>query len=297
MTLDTVLSQLDTLARGQPDLRAAAELQREIVLCQHRPAAPGPAWSPHPDEARQRLMRGAPLLPGHERVFDLAHAEGVFYRLLKLVEKRPPTKAEARALQQAARTRLTAREWLESALAVDGGIVAAATERLDAPLLPSLLRWSLAPTLQAWVNASLPRLSLDLWEQGYCPVCAEWPALGELRGVELGRRLRCGWCGADWRAPRLRCPFCHNAEAKTLGYFTVEGEPRWRVEYCDECRGYVKTLTTFGYQPILALTADDVASLPLDVLAGERGLTRPTGRADSGRLDAERGDLPGLTMV
>ncbi len=297
MVLDDALKMLEQLGRERPDLREAALLQRDIMLCQYRPPAPVSPWLPDADEVRLRVARGIPLLPGHESEFDLAHAEGVLRALLKLVERRRETKTQARAIQQAARAPLIARGWLLTALAGDAEALAAEAERLDASLLPRLLRWSIAPSLQAWVAAADPKLDLERWQMGYCPICGEWPALGEWRGVELTRRLRCGLCGGDWRAQRLRCPFCETTDTSLLGYFSAEGDARWRVETCDNCRNYVKTETTFDALPAMLLAVENLRSLHLDVLAEERGLGRPAGRSDAWQLDLNFGDAPGITLA
>ena len=297
MVLDDALKMLGQLGRERPDLREAALLQRDIMLCQYRPPAPVSPWRPDADEVRLRVARGIPLLPGHEAEFDFTHPERVLYALLKLVERRRETKAPARAIQQAGRAPVATRGWLLTTLAGDAEALAGEAERLDAPLLPSLLRWSMAPTLQAWVAAADPSLDLERWPMGYCPVCGEWPALGEWRGVELTRRLRCGLCGSDWRAPRLRCPFCETTDTSLLGSFSAEGDTRWRVETCDNCRSYVKTETTFEALPALLLPIENLRSLHLDVLAEERGLGRPAGRSDAWQLDLNFGDTPGITLV
>ncbi|MFN8471891.1 MAG: formate dehydrogenase accessory protein FdhE [Anaerolineae bacterium] len=279
MSVDEAVKALEELGRGRPDLREAALVQRDIMLCQFQPPAPASLWLPDADEVRARVASGIPLLPGHEAAFDLSHAESVFHALLKLVEGRRETKAQARAIQQAARGAAGARGWLLTALAGDSGVLLAEAKDLQAPLLPSLLNWSIAPTLQAWVAAAEPQLDLDRWQMGHCPFCGEWPGLGEWRGVELNRRLRCGLCGGDWCTQRLRCPFCETTDTGLLGYFSAEGDARWRVETCDNCGGYVKTETTFSALPTLLLPVENLRSLYLDVLAAARGLQRPAVRS------------------
>ncbi|MFN8500179.1 MAG: formate dehydrogenase accessory protein FdhE [Anaerolineae bacterium] len=285
MSVADAVKALETLAREKSDLREAALVQRDIMLCQYRPTAPLSPWRPAADEVRVRVARGIPLLPGHEAAFDLSHAEGVFHALLKLVERRRETKAQARILHQLVREPGVAQDWLLTTLAGDWDTLQGYAQRLDTPLLPSLLRWSIAPTLQAWVAANDPTLDLERWQMGYCPICGEWPALGEWRGVELTRRLRCGLCGGDWRAQRLRCPYCDTTDTALLGSFSAEGDARWRVETCGHCGGYVKTETTFAALPTLLLPVENLRSLYLDVLAEERGLRRPAGRRDVWQSD------------
>ena len=112
------------------------------------------------------------------------------------------------------------------------------------------------------------------WDHGYCHVCGSVPLLGELRGLDQSRFLRCGLCAAGWEVPRLWCPFCHNRDHERLSFLHGEGEEaKYRVSLCDGCRGYVKMVSTLSALPPLHLLVADVATLHLDLAAAERGYT------------------------
>jgi FdhE protein len=86
--------------------------------------------------------------------------------------------------------------------------------------------------------------------------------LGEYRGLDQSRFLRCGLCAAGWEVPRLFCPFCGNREHARLGLLHAEGEEsKYRAATCAECRGYVKMLATLTALP----------PLHLDLAAAQRG--------------------------
>src|SRR5581483_7929582 len=118
---------------------------------------------------------------------------------------------------------------------------------LDGGLLATVLRLTLFPAL-ASVHAALLPLRREIgWSQGYCPICGSWPLLGEFRGLEQTRYLRCGLCTAEWEVPRLQCPFCANRVHRLLGYLHVEAEEaKWRASTCDACHGYVKVISTLS---------------------------------------------------
>jgi FdhE protein len=110
------------------------------------------------------------------------------------------------------------------------------------------------------------------WDRGYCPVCGSWPLLGEFRGLEQTRFLRCGLCAASWPFPRLRCPFCDTSNHQQLAYFHVEGEQdRFRAATCDACRRYVKMASTLAELSTPMLLVEDLATLHLDLAAADRG--------------------------
>jgi FdhE protein len=70
---------------------------------------------------------------------------------------------------------------------------------------------------------------------------------------------------------RIKCPFCGNEEQKTLAYFTVEEDERYRVEVCDNCKRYIKTVDFRKTNERADLEVEDIATIHLDMLANEEG--------------------------
>jgi FdhE protein len=147
---------------------------------------------------------------------------------------------------------------------------------LDATLTATVLRLTLFPFLSR-VQAALAPLREGIpWGRGYCPTCGSWPLLGEFRGLEQNRFLRCGLCAAEWECPRLFCPFCGTRDHERLGFFAAENEEsRYRAATCDDCRGYVKMVTTLTGLDWPQLLVADVATLYLDLAAAERSFLAP----------------------
>jgi len=52
---------------------------------------------------------------------------------------------------------------------------------------------------------------------------------------------------------------------------TVEGEEGLRIDYCESCKGYLKTYDGEGSETLLLA---DWTSIQLDVIACDRGLKR-----------------------
>ena len=125
-------------------------------------------------------------------------------------------------------------------------------------------------------SRALSERAARAWQRGYCPVCGAWPSLVEIRGLERERRLRCGSCSADWPLPLLRCAFCDEGDHAKLGSLLAEGEEHLRrVETCESCRGYLKVVMTFDALGMRALLLADVHTVPLDLVAQDRGYARP----------------------
>lgn len=109
-------------------------------------------------------------------------------------------------------------------------------------------------------------------EQGYCPVCGSPPAIAWLEG-EGQRYLFCSFCWHKWPLNRALCPFCGSRNQEGLLYLYSEEEKEYRVDACESCRKYIKTVDTRvlgrrAYPPL-----EQVASLHLDLKAAEAGYT------------------------
>jgi len=113
----------------------------------------------------------------------------------------------------------------------------------------------------------------DRWLRHYCPVCGSAPAMGQLVGADPGRLrlLACGYCGTRWRYRRTGCPFCRNEDDHRLAAVAVKDQVELRIDYCEHCRGYLKTYDGQGSEGVFLA---DWTSIQLDVVALDRGLKR-----------------------
>jgi len=108
-----------------------------------------------------------------------------------------------------------------------------------------------------------------------CPFCKRKPGLGVLRPLGDGgqRSLVCSFCLAEWEFRRIVCPGCGEENNAKLPVYTAEELKHVRVECCDCCRTYIKTvdLTKSGLgEPIV----DEMASIPLDLWAQKQGYAK-----------------------
>jgi FdhE protein len=108
-----------------------------------------------------------------------------------------------------------------------------------------------------------------------CPFCKRKPGLGVLRPLGDGgqRSLVCSFCLAEWEFRRIVCPGCGEENYAKLPVYTAEELKHVRVEGCDSCRTYIKTvdLTKSGLgEPIV----DEMAAIPLDLWAQKQGYTK-----------------------
>jgi len=145
---------------------------------------------------------------------------------------------------------------------------------LDKKILLFLIDNSVKPSIEAGVERLLNEISTETWMKACCPICGSLPFLSLLK-EEVGKRfLLCSYCGYQWRIDRLMCPFCNNTEQELLHYLYPEGEEAYRIDLCDKCHQYIKTIDLRKIEaPDLSL--EDVATLHLDIAASQKGYKRP----------------------
>lgn len=261
------IRHLEELARSDTTVAPLARLQAEMLR-----AATHPAWEAGlPSFADHRLGDGLPLLHGRTLPVPLAPAGDLLARLARAagLAWQPPGADELLTLLQASIT--------QDAEAIEA---LAARIGVDAAHLATVAALAAAPLLLACGRRAAPVLNGLLWDSGFCLVCAAWPLLAELRGLERQRWLRCGRCGAGWFFPHLCCPFCGNTDHRTLPYLAPEAAREARqAAACARCSAYLKTFSTL--RPLMPdeLLIQDLTSLELDMAALEANYGRPETRA------------------
>ncbi len=145
---------------------------------------------------------------------------------------------------------------------------------LDKKVFLFLIQSSTKPSIEAGREQLRSELDRETCLKGYCPICGSLPSLSLLK-EEVGKRyLLCSYCGYQWRIDRLFCPFCNNKDQESLHYLFAEGEEAYRIDLCDKCHHYIKTIDYRKLEesdPVL----EDLATLHLDILASQKGYKRP----------------------
>jgi FdhE protein len=268
------LGDLDHLAQEHASLATPSHVLAEVLPCLYADPPKENAPPLTEADAAVKLAGGVPLLRGETVTLD-STAFRKRWRGICAAVLRQQKSASCAALAKALRPGgLDAQEMAGELLAGRPEAIHARCEELglDAALTETVLRWALFPVLARWRVLLAGLCRQTRWEHGHCQVCGSWPVLAEFRGLEQTRHFRCGLCAGTWEMPRLFCPFCGNRDHRQLGYFFIEGEEgKQRVATCDACRGYVKTVSTLSELSEPGLLVAELATLPLDLAAAERG--------------------------
>lgn len=167
-----------------------------------------------------------------------------------------------------------------------------------------LARASLGPVLEA-LGAEVRAACGGPRDALHCPECGGPPQLSyslpAQEDLATGpRQLLCARCGASWGYARMTCAGCGEDSSAKLTIFselgTSSGErgsvvrglphgntpaqhpavfPHMRVEACESCRRYLLSID-LASDPQAVPVVDELAAIPLDLYARDRGFTKIT---------------------
>jgi formate dehydrogenase maturation protein FdhE len=167
-----------------------------------------------------------------------------------------------------------------------------------------LARASLGPVLEA-LGADAKAACTGPRDAQHCPQCGGVPQLSCFApaGEDLAtgpRYLLCARCGASWGYARMTCPGCGEDSSAKLPIYGEEGTAsgergsvvrglpgpstnghqaavftHMRIEACESCRHYLLSID-LASDPHAVPLVDEIAAIPLDLYARERGFSKIT---------------------
>lgn len=172
-----------------------------------------------------------------------------------------------------------------------------------ATLLASL---TLRPFLEKPAQRAMRAISdagIDQRRFTTCPVCGCEPAVARVACGTAAkgrhRTLWCGQCGAVWEFERVRCARCGTRNQGHLHYHSIEGDDAHRIQSCDECGGYLRTvfeedglaLAPFSFE------IEDVLMARLDAIAADPSVAGGGARADEPSEAEDAGAVPAAGVI
>jgi FdhE protein len=168
-----------------------------------------------------------------------------------------------------------------------------------------LARSAVGPVLEA-LGPEAAASCAGVRDHLHCPSCGGPPQLSYFAVpredlASGGRFLLCARCLGSWGYARMTCPACGEDLSSRLPIFSEEGTssgergsvvrglegrlgdhrvaagkavfPHIRIEACDTCRRYVLNVD-IAADPAAVPVVDELAALPLDLFARERGFSK-----------------------
>lgn len=213
---------------------------------------------------REKLRNGFPLLERRKIKVNFEPAKVLFKQLVEIFKEKIENTnfKEIYSTQDGKLDELLKKIFLE-----EEEIYSSHQERL--PVLISKL--SLQPLNRHIAEKYKTYIDQKLWLNGYCPICGGKPNIAEIKGEEGQKYLHCSFCSYEWLYKRLACPYCENTDHHTLSYFYAENEEHYRIDTCEKCKHYIKTVDSRKLTEPVNLDIEDWCTIHLDFIAAGKG--------------------------
>ena len=279
--LDRIIKRIDAIQQKRPSHKEVLEFLKGIVTEQYgaKERIRVEPVDMTDDVVKLKIREGFPLIDKKDLNLDMESGAALFKRLCAVVQERNSKAAEDvnRISEAVNEGRLDLEKLFGNLLAEDGkSFKASAGEmELNQDLLMFLAKNSVNPLLEAYADQLKGHIQQKKWWKAYCPICGSKPVMAALRKKEGERYLLCSCCGFEWRFSRMKCPFCGRQDRDKHRYFYIAKESRaYRVDVCDKCKKYIKTVDTTQTSGDIVLFVEDIGTLHFDLIAQKEGYKR-----------------------
>ena len=277
--LEKIKKRTDALVKQRPAHKDILQFFKKVAVEQHkiRQTVKTRPFEVDRVNLTVKIDEGLPLVQKKDLTLDVDSARKLFKRLCKILSQNEKASKDIERIDTALRTKdIDLEELFKQAINENNEYISDLSRRVNLQdgMLSFLARNSVRPVFEAYANELKGHVNQARWLKGYCPICGSEPLISVLR-EDGARFLVCSFCGYEWRYKRLQCPFCENEAAQGAKYFFNEKEGRaYRVEVCEKCKRYIKTIDAMEVGKELIPLIEDVGTLHLDIIAEKEGYTR-----------------------
>lgn len=277
ITATNISSAIREIKKIKPEFELMFDLYERIFIEQENAAG-----SLHLDERRltetiaeSKRDGERPLVSISQFIIDFDSAARLFMRLCAiLLSSEGELAASVRVIRDALdREAVSLRDSYSAFTGEDEAFFYALESdlRIDKQAYSFLLYNSMKPSLRLFAQRASAFLDPENpWEKGTCPICGSMPEMSVF-GKNGARTLVCSFCNHQWPSKRIYCPFCENTDHESLQYFSIEDEEEYRVDVCDKCHRYIKTIDTQKVSRYIYLPLEYLATPYIDYRFREMG--------------------------
>ena len=277
--VEKIKKRAATLIKERPSHKEVLEFYKDVVTEQYSilskvKTAPIEIAG---EDFKEKILQGFPLVEKRALNLDVPSATRLFKRLCKIMSLNKKASQDIERITQAYKTKeIDLKELFKQTDSDNNEYITALSKKLGVKedVLLFLARNSIKPVFEAYAKELKKHVDQERWWKGYCPICGSEPFMAEFK-EDGARFLVCSSCNFEWRFNRLKCPFCENEDHEKLRYFHTEKEgTAYRVDVCEKCKRYIKTIDTNETGEIVIPLLEDAGTLHLDILAQKEGYTK-----------------------
>jgi len=266
------LEQFQELKEKKPELAEIIDLHQDLLEAQIRARAIKTNLAFNPDDVKNSIHRGKPLLSTLEVKLDWGAFSQLCQQICHTVVRHQSDlehqSDEFLALLES--DPMSIKPLVHQAL-IDGRLVAAQDEfNAQRGFQFFVLNHTLRLFLQGYADLLLPMIEQKKWQRSTCPICGGEPDLAYLDGESGSRHLICARCDSPWLFPRVKCPFCNTQDPAQLYYHPFE-DGKYRLYACQVCRRYLKALDLRKVGHHTLISVERIATVVMDMVAQDEG--------------------------
>ncbi|MFH1703435.1 MAG: formate dehydrogenase accessory protein FdhE [Nitrospirota bacterium] len=273
---EKIKKRVTAMVKERPSHKEVLEFYKDIVLEQNSALSKikTSLLEIDKEDAKEKTMQGFPLMEKKAFILDIPSATRLFRKLCKILSKTKKGQHDSERIIQAMRKKeIKLPELFKQIESGSNEYIINLSEKLQVnpDVLSFLATNSIKPIYEMYAKELGNYVDQERWWKGYCPICGSEPFMAELK--ELGARfLVCSSCSYEWRFKRLQCPFCeHEAPQGAKYLFTKKEGKVYRVDVCEECKRYIKTVDTKELGEDVIPLIEDAGTLYLDIVAQKEG--------------------------
>lgn len=272
------IQELRALKEHRPELADAVDMHVALLELQRRVQSriPLPWFELSRDRMTLHVAEARPLLRFEDIPLDLTDLRLLVRQTAEVLHRfgalEEPDFSHVQALGRDMRLVTVAGAWYRK-IAERHAKVAAVDidESIEPEMVDQVLALAMRPFLSRCAEVLQPRAELAMWTHGHCALCGGEPDLSVITPA-AERHLICGRCTLRWNFEPLTCPYCGNADRERITSFATP-DGTYRVYACDACQRYLKAYDARRASRPVMPVVDQVATLPLDAAAMQRGYT------------------------
>jgi FdhE protein len=270
-----ILARLREVKEKTPELAEVIDLHYDLLTAQLQTEIHPRQSNLSSEGAKVRLKRGFPLLVSHELDIDWKTFFDLCRDICRITSQHRPDLLSqlegflATLENDPDAVRTSVKMYLEEGEIESCGNMAIVGKE-QAELLSFVYNNALKPFLQAFADALIPLVDLELWQRGWCPLCSGEPDFAFLESQSGARQLVCSRCDTHWVYPRIKCPFCQTSDPARLSFYPNE-DRKYRLYVCKDCKRYLKAVDLRKESSELLLPLERILTVALDLAAREKG--------------------------
>ena len=277
--VEKIKKRTAAMVKERPSHKEVLEFFKDVVTDQYstKSKVKTATFDINEQDFKTKIIEGFPLIEKRALTLDLPSATRLFKRLCKIMGRNKKASQDIERITQAYKTKeIDLKELFKQTDSENDDYITALSKKLGVKedVLLFLARNSIKPIFEAYAKELKKHVDQERWWKGYCPICGSEPFIAELK-EDGARFLVCSSCNYEWRFNRLKCPFCENEDHEKLRYFHTEKEGKvYRVDVCEKCKRYIKTIDTNELGEDIIPLLEDAGTLHLDILAQKEGYTK-----------------------